>query len=359
MLAPVQYHPETYALQTYNELRAALQKLHVSKRDGGAGAEASDSVCFVLKKAHSSNASGIRFLTTSDVTAIVQATSAEAETRCTLKISLALGWATLAAAATTVVAAAAPACKTDMAMRRVVLVTFVGAAMAIAVSMQSAQGTMATNACHDRLRNVVTEIRDELAEAGKPCDSAKAAVWLLQRYICPWLYNGRKFHMRALLLCVGDLRAYLHEDVRLLLATEPFDSGREDGGRLFVHVTNMSANRGHVDYQEFGQNLSLHALGDELASRIFAEILECLGATLTAIRAAGRRHFFATVNCWELFGVDLLVEHGTGRVLLLEANPSPSLAMYGGSGPAVRAQLLESSSPLETIGPRWREVPIS
>merc|ERR1712156_238280 len=100
--------------------------------------------------------------------------------------------------------------------------------------------------------------------------------------------------MRALLLCVGDLRAYLHEDVRLLLATEPFDSGREDGGRLFVHVTNMSANKGHSDYQESGQNLSLHALGDELASRIFMQILKCLGATLSAIRAAGRRHFFAT-----------------------------------------------------------------
>jgi len=346
-LAPVKYHPDSVALRTYKELCAALQKLDVTERDCGTESQASAPVCFVLKKAHSSNASGIRFLTTSDVATIVQATNARAEARVTFKISRTLGWAGLAAAAAAAIAAAIHARKTDTTMRRGVLVAVVGAAMAMTASMQNTQETVAE------------ELRDEFPEADKQGNQAKPTVWLLQRYINPWLHNDRKFHMRALLLCVGDLRAYVHEDVRLLLATEPFDVGREDGGRLTVHVTNMSANRGHSDYRESCQNLSLPALGDELASRIFAQILECLGATLSAVRNAGRRHFFTTANCWELFGVDLLVEHGTGRVFLLEANPSPSLAMYGGSGPAVRAQLLGSSSPLETIGPQWCELLIS
>eukprot|EP00438_Fugacium_kawagutii_P036540 Skav231220 [mRNA] locus=scaffold813:58533:59034:+ [translate_table: standard] len=55
---------------------------------------------------------------------------------------------------------------------------------------------------------------------------------------------------------------------------------------------------------------------------------EVLGKTLRRVREAGRRHFFTLSNCWELFGVDFLVDT-TGRPLLLEINPSPSLAMYG------------------------------
>jgi len=181
-------------------------------------------------------------------------------------------------------------------------------------------------------------------------------VWLLQRYVEPWLYEGRKFHLRVLLLCVGDLSAYVHEDVRMLIATDLFSLGQQDGAQLLAHVTNMGVSRQHPEYCEGVQNLPLTALGEELARTVFDEVAEVLGATLARVRAAGRRHFFTTANCWELFGVDFLVESGTGRTMLLEVNPSPSLAMYG-SGPGVRARLC-GPSPLEAVPPSWRPVPL-
>jgi len=188
---------------------------------------------------------------------------------------------------------------------------------------------------------------------------AKPRVWVLQRNIEPLLYEGRKFHLRALLLCVGDLTAHLHEDVRVLLATEPFAAGRLDGKNTYAHVTNMGASRAHPSYAEDHQNLSLSgALGQERAAAIFTEATLVLGRTLTNIRAAGRRNFFTTPNCWELFGVDLLVEASTCRAVLLEINPSPSLAMYGSSND-VRTRLIGGDPLSDNVLPSaWQPVPL-
>lgn len=65
---------------------------------------------------------------------------------------------------------------------------------------------------------------------------------MLQRNIEPHVHDGRKFHLRVLLLCVGDLKAYIYEDVRVLLATGNYSKGCQDGARLDVHVTNMGVN---------------------------------------------------------------------------------------------------------------------
>merc|ERR1712157_81562 len=89
--------------------------------------------------------------------------------------------------------------------------------------------------------------------------------------------------------------------------------------------------------------------------------IEVLGETLQRVRTAGRRHFFTTSNCWELFGVDFLIEGGSGRVLLLEINPAPSLAMYSDRGvnaAAVRDSLLGPDPLKEALPAGWRPVPI-
>ena len=46
-----------------------------------------------------------------------------------------------------------------------------------------------------------------------------------QQHIRSRLYDGRKLHLRVLLLCVGDLKAYVHENVRVLLASERYALG--------------------------------------------------------------------------------------------------------------------------------------
>jgi len=209
----------------------------------------------------------------------------------------------------------------------------------------------------------------------------KRPVWILQRHIAPALVKGRKFHLRALLLCVGDLDAYVHRDVRALLATETFEAGRHDAANLRAHVTNMGVQKLLDDageYNEALQNLQLTDAASELYSKATAEdqadeirrrICDILGETLRRVRAGGRRQLFTLPNCWELFGVDLLLEEAASwqddrreggtpeeaqaplpehRLVLLEVNASPSLAMYGAEAEDVRRQLL-GPDPLEGL----------
>merc|ERR1711953_293001 len=86
---------------------------------------------------------------------------------------------------------------------------------------------------------------------------------------------------------------------------------------------------------------------------VFNEICRIFRETLTRLRTEQRRQFFTLPNCWELFGADFLIEAGTHRVVLLEVNPSPSLAMYGKDSAEVRKQFL-GSNPLEgVVVPEW------
>ncbi|CAK9067579.1 Putative tubulin--tyrosine ligase C12B10.04 [Durusdinium trenchii] len=169
-----------------------------------------------------------------------------------------------------------------------------------------------------------------------------ADVWVLQRRracaltvsrarshgnVTPYLHEGRKFHLRAPWASEKrpapdpDLTAYLHEEVRVLLATQPYND--QDGNREAVHVTNMGVNQEVTGYSETWiadgcsheskQNMSLDELG-EVSSEIFQQLCEVLTRTLNNLRTTGRRHFFTLPNCWELFGVDAwLAVRGSGQ----------------------------------------------
>ena len=107
-----------------------------------------------------------------------------------------------------------------------------------------------------------------------------------------------------------------------------------------------------------------------------SRLSDVLAKTLTNLRAAGRRHFFTLPNCWELFGVDFLVEARSARTLLLgivgplerwdtgtellfrpmprllEINPSPSLAMYSAD-----LKDLVGEDPLSCeLSPAWHQL---
>ncbi|CAJ1453766.1 unnamed protein product [Effrenium voratum] len=109
----------------------------------------------------------------------------------------------------------------------------------------------------------------------------------------------------------------------------------------------MGANQSLQGYAEAEQNLPLEALGEDFADKIFEQLGDVLGRTVRNLRAAGRRHFFTLPNCWELFGADFLVTRG-GSALLLEVNPSPSMAMFGG--------LPLPSKPLEEVTAGWHQL---
>eukprot|EP00435_Cladocopium_sp_Y103_P058159 s112_g20.t1 len=273
----------------------------------------------VLKKAQSSNAHGIRFLTDVEATQLLQIQ----ERRRRAKWSLA--W----------ILVAAPLALALAKLRRAT------AKVAILVPMLAATAWRFSSRC----RWPVEWATHELAGEG-------SALYVLQRNVEPWLHCGRKFHLRVLLLCVGDLTAYVHKDVRVLLASGRYTDGCGDSGRLDVHVTNMGVNKAVSDYSETEQNIALQELGEELATKIFGELSDVLAKTLTGLQAAGRRHFFTLPNCWELFGADFLVEAGTARAVLLEINPSPSLAMYSAD-----LHTLLGGDPLSSeLPPTWLEL---
>ncbi|KDO32641.1 hypothetical protein SPRG_02342 [Saprolegnia parasitica CBS 223.65] len=171
---------------------------------------------------------------------------------------------------------------------------------------------------------------------------------VVQRYISPWLaHRHRKFHLRVLVLAVGHLDVYVFHDVRALVATEAY---RHDAlENPFVHVTNMSANKGAASYDEAAQNLAL----SDVAGLDHDQILDQIHASVRLVfqnltRARNRRHFFSLPNCYELFGWDFMVDDA-GRVLLLEVNPDPSLRMYQDGAAIVPLDVLATGVPSDTF----------
>jgi len=195
-----------------------------------------------------------------------------------------------------------------------------------------------------------------------------------------------KFHIRALLLVVGDMDVYLYDECRVLIAPEPYicglvvegnavgtkDSrgaaGQGGGGgavedgidkALHAHVTNQSFNKLHKSYTERRHNIALHQCeelgkGDE-CNGIFKERgvwqqIRSISTRLFKNLAKEKRKFMTLVNTWELFGLDFLVD-GEGKVWLLEANPEPSMGMY-------RKQRvdIEGKEPLESIPDKYVSV---
>ncbi len=183
-------------------------------------------------------------------------------------------------------------------------------------------------------------------------DEARASMTLdpgprvLQPYIRPHLLplatGLHKYHLRALTLISGDLTALLYDEIRVLIAPVPFSW--QNMSEPNAHVTNQSFNKSHPDYEEGTHNVALHecgALGNgdprqEFGGGIYHKI-KMICQRLFRRLGADRRRFLSLPNTYELFGLDFLVDEG-GRVWLLEANPEPSLGMFGRSRQEVEGE---------------------
>lgn len=70
------------------------------------------------------------------------------------------------------------------------------------------------------------------------------------RYIDrPLLVSGRKFHLRAYVLCVGSLTAYVFDEILVLCAPDKYDAALSQLGNHRSHLTNtcLQSTTGDLD----------------------------------------------------------------------------------------------------------------
>lgn len=170
------------------------------------------------------------------------------------------------------------------------------------------------------------------------CEWQDCHEWVLQRYVPNLLLlNGkRKFHLRVFIVCVGALKVHLFKDYIAFFASDPHE---EDGH--YSHITNACQQRDHDKFDE----LQVFKLGGEMAKlystefnvplaqaefdfihpegKIMSNLSKVIQASFAALKPCSAV-FQPQANCFELFGLDFLVDQDL-EVHLLEFNSGPDL----------------------------------
>ncbi|KAG0142422.1 hypothetical protein CROQUDRAFT_725134, partial [Cronartium quercuum f. sp. fusiforme G11] len=159
--------------------------------------------------------------------------------------------------------------------------------------------------------------------------------WVIQRYISNPLLVGpsdmalskrRKHHLRVYVLAVGALSVYVYKDILALFAAKPYSS--PPNVELASHLTNTC-----LQYQApsgSGTNVRLLANLAEWGvnvEEVEHQVDELVGKTFAAA-AREPIHFQTRKNCWEIFGVDIVLDEHM-KAWLLEVNACPDFAQTG------------------------------
>ena len=165
--------------------------------------------------------------------------------------------------------------------------------------------------------------------------------FVAQPYIHPPLLlpgtDGRKFHIRVYVLCIGALKVYVHRDMLALFAATPYAAPWEttaegdDTPDLSAHLTNTCLQ----DEADKGDSVrkfwELEAPQEGLLDRIFDQICRVTGEVFEAAAVAAPIHFQALPHAFEVFGLDFLVSEGDAgpTAWLLEVNAFPDFRQTG------------------------------
>lgn len=90
---------------------------------------------------------------------------------------------------------------------------------------------------------------------------------ILQRYIKPLLYYGRKFDIRSYMLVTflnKQLRMYCYEECYIRTSSKSFDI---DSTNRLVHLTNDAVQSHSADYGKFEE-------GNKVAEIVFARFID-------------------------------------------------------------------------------------
>ena len=191
--------------------------------------------------------------------------------------------------------------------------------------------------------------------------------FVVQPYIHPPLLlpgtDGRKFHVRVYVLCLGALRVYVHRDMLALFAatayTPPWavEGGDGDGNgdeednvnrgpNLAAHLTNTclqdEADKGDavrrfwdLEEPEASENSAGRPDALSIKEAIFDQICRVTGEVFEAAAVAAPIHFQPLGHAFEVYGLDFLVSAGAP-----ESASSSSSSSSSSSAP-VTAWLLE------------------
>ena len=157
--------------------------------------------------------------------------------------------------------------------------------------------------------------------------------WVLQKYVHnPLLLDGRKFHLRVYVLCVGSLKVHVFDRILLLLAAHRYSTSDLDD--IYKHLTNTAV-ASETEYFDEEQAVKLlddlphfvSGTGEQDVRNIRTQIHQI---TAELFRAFENEYtvFAPMPQCFELFGLDFLVDEHL-QVHLLEANPGPDFKQTG------------------------------
>jgi tubulin polyglutamylase TTLL4 len=167
---------------------------------------------------------------------------------------------------------------------------------------------------------------------------------VVQRYISnPYLINGSKFDLRLYVLVTSfnPLRIYLYPDGLARFASAKYSDDAKDLKDRYVHLTNYSINKlssqytanedanacqGHkwtitklLEYMS-KQGIDTKSLWKNLQQLVIKTII----TGESPIHQLCEENMLSRYNCYELFGVDVLLDENL-KPWLLEVNISPSL----------------------------------
>lgn len=174
--------------------------------------------------------------------------------------------------------------------------------------------------------------------------SAQMRVFVAQQYIAtvPAL-DGRKWHARAYVLCVGRLKVYVYRELLALLAGEKYQPPWENPS-LKSSLTNTSLQE-EDDYIARESMRDFWSAPDELLpgdwkQSVFDQICEVSAEVVAAATHTMADKFTPQDKCFELFAADYHID-ATGHVWLLEVNESPAFYEVGVAG-SLAKRLMES-----------------
>ncbi|KAI0199834.1 survival protein sure-like phosphatase/nucleotidase [Astrocystis sublimbata] len=158
--------------------------------------------------------------------------------------------------------------------------------------------------------------------------------------------DGRKFHIRTYVACIGSLDVYVYRQMLALFAGKAYEppkyhpsSDSSDASApgagdidLEAHLTNTCLQRSVADntVQSFWELPLPPFCSAEVDAKehIFSQICAVTGEVFEAAARAMQMHFRPLPNAFEVYGLDFLVDV-EGHVALLEVNAFPDFRQTG------------------------------